>query len=367
MAAVLGWVAACGSAPNDDLFDSRPGTAGTNGGGASGAGDELSGASGAAGGEAPDSTAGQGGNAPLGGGGGSKAGAGGSATAGGKAGAGGSAGGKAGAGGSGGGGASCPAGCASNADCSVVRGVATCTCRSGFIGNGKMCERPTSCSELHQADPDLPSGAYLIAPVTAAAPFMAYCEMVAEGGGWTLVSNAGVAFDQTTNGVAGAQCYRQDCTSLAYSTVPLDADVMLDVRDGALVADNYLARIVITGVASGSRGKTVHALINAGPSYLEKEDNSNLVVRLSGDASCAETLPTDMAGLVCTSCTAGEACDAPVLVFGDSDPGCAETPFVFAIGGALSYSVPWDNCAGWPQKTTITNQYYPSNFRIWIR
>ena len=100
-----------------------------------------------------------------------------------------------------------------------------------------------------------------------------------------MVLNAGVAFDQTANGVAGAQCYRQDCTSLAYSTVPLAADVMLDVRNGALVADNYLARIVITGVAAASRGKTVRTLIDTGPSYLEKEDNSNLVVRLSGDAS----------------------------------------------------------------------------------
>jgi hypothetical protein len=182
-----------------------------------------------------------------------------------------------------------------------------------------------------------------------------------------LVLNAGIAFDQTTNGTAGAQCYRQDCTSLAYSTVPLGADVMLDVRDEAIVADNYLARIVITGVASASRGKTVRTLIETGPSYLEKEDNSNLVVRLNGNASCDEALPLDMASLVCTSCAAGEACEAPVLVFGDNDPGCVETPFVFAIGGAVSYSEPWGNCGGWPQQPKITNQYYPNNFRIWIR
>lgn len=196
---------------------------------------------------------------------------------------------------------------------------------------------------------------------------MAYCEMVAEGGGWTLVLNAGVAFDQTTNGAAGAQCYRQDCTSLAYSTVPIATDVMLDVRNGAIVADNYLARVVIEGVASASRGKTVRALINTGPSYLEKEDNSNLLVRLRGNASCAETLPADMAALVCTSCEAGADCEAPVLVFGDSDPGCTDPPFEFAIGGAISYSVPWGNCAGWPQQPSTDNQYYPSNFRIWAR
>jgi hypothetical protein len=249
----------------------------------------------------------------------------------------------------------------------VVLGVAICSCRAGFVGDGKICERPTSCSQLHQADPALSSGAYMIAPVTAASPFMAHCEMVAEGGGWTLVLNAGVAFDQTTSGVADAQCYQQDCTSLAYSTVPLGADVMLDVGNSALVADNYLARIVITGVAPASRGKTVRTLINTGPSYLENEDNSNLVVRLSDDASCAETLPADLAALACTSCAAGVDCEAPVLVFGDSDPGCAESPFEFAIGGAISYSVPWGNCAGWPQQPTTDIQYYPNNFRIWIR
>jgi hypothetical protein len=263
---------------------------------------------------------------------------------------------------------SCPENCASDAECSVMNGVATCSCRSGFVGNGVVCERPTSCNQLHQADPQLASGAYLIAPVAADAPFMAYCEMVAEGGGWTLVLNDGTAFDQTTNGVAGAQCYRQDCTSLAYSTVPIDGDVMLDVGNVALVADNQLARIVITGVPAATRGKTVRTLISTGPHYLEEEDNSNLVVHLSGAESCDDTLPLDMAALVCTSCMAAEPCDVPVLVFGDGDPGCVDTPASFAMGGAYSYSEPWGNCAGWPQSPAVDGiRYYPENFRIWVR
>jgi hypothetical protein len=263
---------------------------------------------------------------------------------------------------------SCPANCASDADCSLTNGVATCTCRSGFVGNGAVCQRPTSCKQLHLANPKLASGAYLIAPVTANAPFMAYCEMVAEGGGWTLVLNGGAAFNQATNGVAGAQCYREDCTSLAYSTVPIDTDVMLDVGNVALVAENQLARIVITGVAAATRGRTVRNLISMGPSYLEKEDNSNLVVRLSGAKSCEDTLPTDMAALVCTSCKAAASCDAKVLVFGDNDPGCDDTPSRFAIGGAVSYTVPWGNCGGWPQRPSVDDsRYFPENFRIWVR
>jgi len=298
---------------------------------------------------------------------------GGTAGAAGNAGGGGSVGGagntgSAGRAGSGGMTATCPADCAKDADCDVVAGVVTCSCRSGFVGNGKVCARPNSCNQLHLAQPALESGAYLIAPVAAEAPFMAYCEMVAEGGGWTLVLNAGSGFDQTTTGVSGAQCFRQNCTSLAYSTVPLSADVLLDVRNGAIVADNYLARIVITGVATATRGKTVRALISTGPNYLEKEDNSNLVVRLSGNDTCRDTLPSDIAALVCTSCKAGTACDAPVLAFGDNDPGCADRPFKFAIGAADSYSVAWHNCAGWPQSPRVGDiRYYPENFRIWVR
>jgi hypothetical protein len=57
-----------------------------------------------------------------------------------------------------------------------------------------------------------------------------------------------------------------------------------------------------------------------------------------------------------------------VLVFGDNDPGCADTHFKFAIGAADSYSVAWNNCAGWPQSPSVGDiRYYPENFRIWVR
>ena len=398
--AVLAGIAACGDPVPTDLFDpsglggaaaaSGRGHLGGNGGRA-GSAEELGGAPSEEAGEGQGASAGESGGAPSGGangsagrtgdggagsggatgaagnGGGGRAGAGGNAGGGGRAGGGGNAGGG-GKAGSGGTGATCPADCASDADCAVVAGVATCSCRSGFVGNGKSCARPISCNQLHLAEPTLGSGAYLIAPVAVQAPFMAYCEMVAEGGGWTLVLNADSGFDQTATGVSGAQCFRQNCTSLAYSTVPVSADVLLDVRNGAVVAENYLARIVITGVPTATRGKTVRTLISTGPNYLEKEDNSNLVVRLSGNDSCQDTLPSDLAALVCTSCKSGTACDAPVLAFGDNDPGCVDKPFRFAIGAANSYSVAWDNCAGWPQSPSVGDiRYYPENFRIWVR
>lgn len=391
-AALVG-VAACGSPAQVDFFNASGmgGAAAASGrghpggnGGRAGSAEELGGAPDGEAGEGQGASAGESVSAPSGGasGGAGRAGRGGGSNSGGSSGgragaaANGGGGGRAGGAGNAGGGragsggmtATCPADCASDADCDVAAGVVTCSCRSGFVGNGKLCARPLSCNQLHLAQPTLESGAYLLAPAAAEAPFMAYCEMIAEGGGWTLVLNAGSGFDQTTTGVSGAQCFRQNCTSLAYSTVPVSADVMLDVRNGALVADNYLARIVITGVATGTRGKTVRALISTGPNYLEKEDNSNLVVRLSANDTCQDTLPSDMAALVCTSCKAGTACHAPVLAFGDNDPGCTDNPARFAIGAADSYSVAWDNCAGWPQRPSVGDiRYYPENFRIWVR
>ena len=271
-----------------------------------------------------------------------------------------------GAAGSGGSGAACPASCDVNADCSIEAGEVVCACHSGFVGDGNTCKRPASCNELHVAAPSLPSGSYTLKPSASGAEFLAYCEMSAECGGWTLVLNAGKTFDRSVQGTA-MQCYDQNCTSLSYSTVPLAEDVMLDVRDGAITAADYTARVIIKGVHPATRGKTLRTLFNSGPNYLEKEDNSNLTVRLNGGTSCGAALPEDMARAVCSTCAGGPGCGTPVLVFDDTDPGCGSA-VSFAIGAAESYTAPWGNCAGWPEAPDIGGRrYYPTNFRIWIR
>jgi formylglycine-generating enzyme required for sulfatase activity len=266
-------------------------------------------------------------------------------------------------------GATCASSCDPNADCNDAGGEVSCSCREGFIGDGHTCARASSCAQLHRARPDLASGRYVLSANDSQFPseFLTDCEMSVDGGGWTLVMNQDETFDPMSFG--DESCAFGRCTSLAYSRVPLESDLLLDFNGGPIVEEQFSLRALIRGVQPAALGKSVRELFTTGPFFIDREDNSNVSVSVPSQAACVESLPSDLGTLLCKTCAAGQpSCTTPVLVFGDPDPGCGMEPFRFAIGGAYSYSEAWDNCAGWPQKPDYGGgNYYPKNVRIWVR
>jgi hypothetical protein len=262
-----------------------------------------------------------------------------------------------------------PGSCDPGADCFEGSAGILCRCRSQFKGDGGVCARFVSCNDLHAGEPTLPNGIYTIRPASSPDEFVVYCDMATSGGGWTLVLNESPSFDPMGEGSTTDNCHDDNCTNRAYATVPVEADMMFDMRDGDITGDAYLARAVVLGVHSATVGKTVRTLFTTDRFFLEKEDNSNVFVTTDAPAGCS-ALPDDMRLMLCNDCDAAP-CGTAVVTFGDrgSDSTCPEVQnTVFAIGGSYSYTIPWPNCAGWPQAPNSSgHHHYPDNFRIWVR
>ncbi len=258
--------------------------------------------------------------------------------------------------------------CPADSECALRDGLAACVCGSGFTGEAGACTRFVSCDALHRAQPHVPSGVYRLLPAGSDTEVAVYCEMTAEGGGWTLILNQNTKFDAAAPASTDV-CYESLCTSAAYRTVRLVADVLLDVSDAPIVGNTFSGRAVITAIDGTARGKTLHQLFTTGPYYLDNDLNTNVQVRVPSGRSCASALPWELAGLLCDSCHADGGCGQAVLVFGDAHPGCTEqTALTFAIGAAYSSIRPWHQCAGWPQAANYANyNYLPDNYRIWLR
>lgn len=259
--------------------------------------------------------------------------------------------------------------CASKATCTNQPGSFSCKCPPHFQdtkSDGSVCDPYASCKALKAAEAEAVDAEYLIDPdgPGSTSPFLVYCDMTTAGGGWTLVFNAGTSFDPKAAGQTDQTGYMADATNLAFSTVPITGDIMLDASDSPITGESQRVRSVIQGVHASALNKTVDTLMNgASPAFLDRDDNSNVTnIFASGDCASLKDWPPDPAD---TQDYKAAICSKAVLTLADRN-NCDGKPL--SIGTYASSTTVNGNCAGWPQDpNAAATNYWPDHFRMWVR
>ncbi|XP_028518395.1 uncharacterized protein LOC114576277 [Exaiptasia diaphana] len=80
--------------------------------------------------------------------------------------------------------------CHVNAQCTNTPGGFNCTCKRGFFGDGKICHVARSCKGIKDLGYSRGDGEYWVDPENTGQPFIVYCDMTTDSGGWTLIKQA---------------------------------------------------------------------------------------------------------------------------------------------------------------------------------
>jgi hypothetical protein len=144
----------------------------------------------------------------------------------------------------------CPA-CGVGKNCVVGSNCATDVCSAG------ICVEPFSCKDLLAKSPGSPSGVYTLRPPGAATTALAYCEMTAQGGGWTQFLQCLPADDCK---VAGQTLVNLDWLAFDAGSVQAGTSYLAGKSLAGLLAKDGSFMVVVTEVATARTGRIVYPL-----------------------------------------------------------------------------------------------------------